>query len=439
MVVDRVPACVREIANGAKHICPKGFSYSDFVTFLCGLFFGLKSLSAITRFFPFAHSVSQLGRASRHIPHENLLSFNRKRLSRMVNGIEKPQERFVLATDDTLVRKFGLCPENCYWFDHTNNSTAKGRNYLVIAILDTYTGQAFPVSVVLLYGTQHANYHPRADHLKEQLLVLKEAGLGNLTLVADSWFADKELFEWLDKQGFDFEIEVKRNRKVTYLDKKVLGTLGKTRKVVYPKLSDVASTLKRNTAFSGGAPKQVAGGVVRLYGSSLRLKLACVWNEKDSKSQKPFAYYVTNKTNRCLSRIWALSRFRWGIESYFRNGKQDFAFDALPFEDGQAAFSLLVMGMFLVSSLELKRFVPEAKPIDIRSRPKTYVSLSSFVKTERNKSLQSTFRAALHFPKRKEVLIKHFQGRGHPDFACLKPRDKIKKDLLLQQQSFLRT
>lgn len=98
-----------------------------------------------------------------------------------------------------------------------------------------------------------------------------------------------------------------------------------------------------------------------------------------------------------------------------------------------------MLGLFLVSSLELKRFVPDAKPIGIRNRPKTYAPLSSFVKTERNKSLQSTFRAALHFPKRKEALIQHFQGRAHPNFAYLKPRDKIKKDLLLQQQLFLDT
>jgi hypothetical protein len=185
-------------------------------------------------------------------------------------------------------------------------------------------------------------------------------------------------------------------------------------------------TLKRNTAFSGGAPKQVAGGVVRLFGSPLRLKIVCVWNLSDSELHHPFAYYATNKTTRCLSRIWALSRYRWGIECFFRNGKQDFSFDALPFEDGQAAFSLLVLGMFLMNSLELKRFVPGAEPIGLRSRCKRYVALSTFVKTERAKAQQATFRAALTFPLRKIALLEHLNGRAHPSFVCFKPRDKIK-------------
>jgi len=182
---------------------------------------------------------------------------------------------------------------------------------------------------------------------------------------------------------------------------------------------------------SGGAPKQVAGGVVRLFGSHLRLKLACVWNEKDSKSQKPFAYYVTNKTPRCLSRIWALSRFRWGIECLFRKAKQDFAFDSLPFENGKAAFSLVVLGMFLITSLEIKRFVVEAKPINLPSRCKKFVPLSSYVKTERAKSEQSTIIGILHFPNRRQKLVDHFNGRAHPDFVCLKPRDKIQTKLVL--------
>jgi len=112
MVVDRVPACVREIANDAKHICQDGLSYFDFVALLCGLFFDLNTLSAITRFFPFARSVSQLGRASQKIPNEALLNLCCKRVSRIVNSIDKPKKRFVLATDDTLVRKFGFAPEN---------------------------------------------------------------------------------------------------------------------------------------------------------------------------------------------------------------------------------------------------------------------------------------------------------------------------------------
>jgi hypothetical protein len=102
-----------------------------------------------------------------------------------------PERRFVLAVDDTFVRKFGQSLENCYWFDHTSGSSKKGRNYLVLVVLDILTGHSYPIDVVLLKGKKHPAYRPRTDILKERLLVLKEKGLGSLTVVADSWFADK--------------------------------------------------------------------------------------------------------------------------------------------------------------------------------------------------------------------------------------------------------
>ena len=113
--------------------------------------------------------------------------------------------------------------------------------------------------MVLLKGTKHSEYRPRTEILKERLLVLKEAGLGSLTVVADSWFADKLFFEWLEKEEFVFEIEIRTNRKITSIDEKTLGSTGEKGKIVHPSASDVALGLKRNTSFSGGAQKQIAG------------------------------------------------------------------------------------------------------------------------------------------------------------------------------------
>jgi len=45
------------------------------------------------------------------------------------------------------------------------------------------------------------------------------------------------------------------------------------------------------------------------------------------------------------------------------------------------------------------------------------------------KSEQSTIIGILHFPNRRQKLVDHFNGRAHPDFVCLKPRDKIQKNL----------
>jgi hypothetical protein len=270
------------------------------------------------------------------------------------------------------------------------------------------------------------DYKPRIEALKERLLLLKKAGFGELTLVADACFSDKKFFEWLDSEGFTFEIEIRTNRKLTYLDKKALGSIGEKGKVVYPSASDVACTLKRNAAFSGGAPKQIAGGVVKLFGSSLRLKLAAVWNRDDSLKEKPFACYVTNRTGLCLSRIWALSRFRWGIECYFRASKQDFSFDALPTESSEAAFGLVVLGMFLYCNLELSRHDPHAVPMAKTERRQKYPPLSSHIKMLRQQSEERTYVRSLVMKPAREKILEHLRGRRNPDRSCLKPRDSAR-------------
>lgn len=428
MVVDYVPAVVRNIANDSKDLCCNGFNYSDFMTLLCGIFFGLDSFSAIVRTFVFSSSLSQLSRAATSIPSEALLKRNRNRIAKLIAQTPNAKQRFCLANDDTLVRKFGRCPENFYWFDHCLGSTYRGRNYLVMAVLDTYTGQAFPVTVALLHGVKSEKYKPRLEVVKEQLLILKTAGLGILPFTADSWFADKNFFQWLEEQKFDFEIEVKSNRKVTYLNKKQQGNIAENKRIVYPSISDVACSLKRNTAYSGGAPKQIAGGVARLYGSSQRIKFAAVWNIEDKPSDKPFAIYATNNTSRCLSRIWALSRFRWGIEVHFRQSKQEFAFDKYPVHDAKVAFNLIVLGMFLISSLELARFDKDAAPMEKKLRRKKYEFLSLFIQRIREEAFTKTIRRAFVMPSKREKIIDHFEGRLNPLYTCKKPRDKIKQN-----------
>ena len=434
MLSNSVVVSVRQIANDAKDLCSGDFTYKVFVSLLSGLFFGLPTLSAIVRVFTFSVSCSALSRGIASIPSESLMRRTRNKVSALIARTEHPERRYVLAIDDTFVRKFGTSAENCYWFDHTSGSSKQGRNFLVLVVIDVFTGHVYPIDVTLLKGKKHAEYQPRIELLKERLLLLKSADFGKLTLVADSWFSDKKFFSWLNENSFIFEIEIKTNRKITYLDKKILGSTSEKGKIVYPSASDAALTLKRNTAFSGGAPKQIAGGVVRLFGSSLRLKFACVWNNSDSIKDRPFACYVTNKTKMMPSRVWALSRFRWGIECYFRASKQDFSFDGLPTQSSEAALGLVILGMFLYCNIEIARYDPDAVPLEKKVSLKKYPPISSFVKSLRQANMEATFKRAMILKPMREKVLSHFLGRLDPKRVCLKPRDKIKinETLILQ-------
>jgi len=422
------------MANNTKDLCSKKFSLDVLIILLSGIFFGLESFCAIKRLFAFSLSVTSLSQAARAIPHESFLRRNRNRIVEKINEIKDAKNRFILVIDDTFCRKFGATEDNCYWFDHSLNTTLKGRNYLVIILLDTHTGQRFPLSVVLLYGKKHPQYQPRLTVLKKELLTLKKIGLGSFTVVADSWFAGADFFKWLEEQDFIFEIEVKQNRKITYFDKKQQGILDPKGKLKYPTIQDVAMSLKwRNTAYSGGAPKRVNGGVIRMYGSALRLKFVAVWNQNSSFETKPFAIYLTNKTEMCLSRVWALSRFRWGIECHFRASKQVFCFDKFPIHSAETALKIIVLGMFLISSLELKRFVLHAKPQDKKTIRSTYESFERYVRKMRMEHEQKNFQNILLHERNKKRALEHMNTVQNKKFACLKPRDKINNQIIYEK------
>ncbi len=427
MFISSVPSVIRDISNNTKDLCSKHFSVQMLTLFLTGIFFGLEGFCEMKRKLIFSFSVSSLSRSACHIPHESLLRRNRNRVAKMLSEIPNATQRFILITDDTLCRKFGMSTDNCYWFDHTTNTTLKGRNYLVLVLLDTHTGQCFPLSVVLLYGKKHKEHKPRLEELKKELLILKEHGLSSFTLSADSWFAASELFEWLDSNGFDFEIEIKKNRKITYLDKKQLGVIGEKGKMKYPSIHDVVMSMNwRNTTYSGGAPKKTNSGIIRLFGSPLRLKFTAVWNQHDSKDTSPFAIYITNKTSRRASRIWALSRFRWSIECHFRASKQSFSFDKFATHSSQTALKLIVLGMFLISSLELQRSYPNAKPADKKTIRSKIEPIEKYVKKIRIEHENKSYMRTLVQTTAREKAINHIKTVRNKSFVCLKPRDKIK-------------
>lgn len=220
------PSIVREICNNNKDLCDGHCSYQSFVALVTGIFWGYRSLSEIVRMFCASPSLSTLSEALRNLPARRLISRNINALSKMVQKEANATTRFSVLIDDTLSRQFGESKDNCYWFDHSLNKTILGRNYLVAVLVDNHTGRTYLLDIILLFGKKHAEYEARLKIVQTILLRLKAAKLGHLTVVADSWFASSEFFEWLDANAFTFEIEIKHNRKVTKLGRNKTETTG---------------------------------------------------------------------------------------------------------------------------------------------------------------------------------------------------------------------
>ena len=427
-----VPSILREIINDSKDIGTSNCSYKSFKTLMLGLFMGQTSFCDCSRNIVDSPSVSTLSRAAASLNGNKLFNRSVRKVANYISKQKNYKNRYILIADDTLKRKYG--EDSGFWFDHTTQAKMKGNNYLAIIVYDTYMGYTYPISFTLLYNKGHENYEKRTEVLKKELIKLKKLGFGELTLCADTWFGSHELFDWLETHNFKFEIQIKQNRKVTYYNK-TQTVISKNGKKSYPNAQDLACSLGRDVIFSGDKPKQAAGGVVKLFGSQLRLRMTAVWNKDSTPDEKPFSIYVTNRTEVTNSKVWVLARHRWAIECSFRLLKQVFRIDSFAVSPNSSE-NLVKTTLFMYSALEMKRqqknnSIP--RPTSASQKRTLYESLSAYIHRVRTESKNTFFTSALNNKNIKNKTLNHIKYRKNPERAVLKPRDRLK----IKQQSII--
>lgn len=345
-----VTSCPKEIREEADMFKGSlGGYYKAFTAVLCGYIFGFSSLSDIMRYFFFSPSVSTMDRFFQSKTYKNLNRYHRRRLMNLYTKTSKNINRYAWAVDDTIIPHWGKKIWGAYyWRDHSTGGHVWGHKLMVLGLIDKKRKILIPVFWEILHregkenlGEKHKKGNDVAFDLLQQATKM---GFPKYPVVMDSWFAGKELFEKLDKNGYKFVIELRSNRKVVKY----------SRSILYESVSDFFKNRFRHKIYYLNRPKWATCATLLLNKMEKKLKVVAVANKK-GLAHECFAYYATNQLAWDATKVWGLSRDRWSIEVQFRDLKQLFTLGEAAMRSKNAVETTISMSVIAMTVVRFKQ------------------------------------------------------------------------------------
>lgn len=331
-----------------------GSYYKAFTAIFCGYYLGISSFSDIVRYCFFSPSVSNMS-AMMNLP-DLFIKLNRRHRRRILSLLRKSNRdpsRYRWAIDDTIIPHWGKNIWGTYlWKDHNTDGYIYGHKLMVLGLVDTKRKVLIPIFWEILHR-EDKNKGKESIHRKGWEVALDllhqsvQFGFPKYTVVMDSWFAGKELFEKLNDAGFSFVIELKSNRKVVKHKK---TTLDESVAIFF-------SNRFRHKIWYLNRPKWASSATVTLNEMKDKVKVVAVANKK-GLAHECFAYYATNQLAWDATKVWGIARDRWSIEVQFRDLKQLFALGGAAVQSKQSvetSISITMIALTVVRLEQLKR------------------------------------------------------------------------------------
>ena len=345
------PKNIREVADEFKDFMTTT-QYRSFVAALCAGVFGIPGYCDIYRHMLFSNSVSSISNLyNSDNLWEKLNRRHRKRLLRLIKDLHSKPSRYMWVVDDTLLEHSGKKVWGAYkWKDHNSGNVVLAHKLLVLGILDRQARLLIPVYWEVLHrdlSTLTDEEIPEV-HEKAWIIALKkldeafELGFPKLTLSSDCWFGCEELFDELIDRGIDYEIEIRSNRNIAFHG----------RKKVDMRVDDFFKDRSRSPVYVGKNRKYGSEATVQLRGSKRKSKVVAIANTKKGEN---FAYYATNRLNWNASKVWKLSRDRWGIEVQFRDLKQLFTLGKAAVQSQNAVETAISIAAIALTVIRLQQ------------------------------------------------------------------------------------
>jgi len=288
-----------------------------------------------------------------------------------------------------------------------------GQKLMVLGIIDKKRKVLIPVFWEILHregkediGEKHRKGWEVAFGLLEQAT---QIGFPKYTVVMDSWFAGKELFEKLDNAGYSFVIELKHNRKVVQH--------GRSR--LYESVSFFFSNCFRHKIYYLNRPKWATCATLLLNDMKKKVKVIAVANKK-GLAHECFAYYATNRLAWDATKVWGISRDRWSIEVQFRDLKQLFTLGGAAMQSKYAVETTISISLIAMTVVRLEQLSQVNANENQNKRP---CSASSIVQKNVIESLK---RSILELASSNNTkAINKFKTRLRPENLSRKPTEKI--------------
>ena len=329
-----------------------GNYYKAFTAVFCGYYLGISSFSNIVRYLFFSPSVSNMS-AMMNCPDlfMKLNRRHRKRILSLLRKSKKDSSRYRWVIDDTIIPHWGKNIWGTYlWKDHNTDGYIYGHKLMLLGLVDTKRKVLIPVFWEILHREDKRKESIHKKGWEVALDLLNQAvqfGFPQYTVLMDSWFAGKELFEKLNNAGFSFVIELKSNRKVVKYK----------RTTFYESVKIFFSNRFRHKIWYLNRPKWASSAILTLNEMKDKVKVVAVANKK-GLAHECFAYYATNQLAWDATKVWGLARDRWSIEVQFRDLKQLFALGGAAVRSNQSvetSISITMIALTVVRLEQLKR------------------------------------------------------------------------------------
>lgn len=262
-----------------------------------------------------------------------------KKVKKMVRQIES--ENGCLVVDDTIVEK-EYTDENdivCWHYDHTKGRNVKGFN--ILNMLYYSSGISIPVSFEVIRKTQiytdeHGNKKRKSEETKnilvrKMLLTTIHNQIPFRFVLMDSWFAAKENFEFIEKNGKHFIAALKSNRLFALSLEDLYNS--RFQKVEEIKLKD----------------KEALRGYLKGYDQEVLLVRRIFTNKDGSISTLDL---VCSDTSLSGDEVATIYQKRWKVEEYHKSLKSNAAVAKSPTRRVTTQMSHIVMSMIAVFKLE---------------------------------------------------------------------------------------
>jgi hypothetical protein len=279
-------------------------------------------------------------------------------IRKLGSSIETDPERFRIAFDSTENprRISGLA--HCGNWASSNGSIFFGLNIMVLALVDTKTGSAYPLMWARCQKKGSNQNHKRGWQLViDMLSQLRVEGFTNVTVVGDSWFDGNAFLEALVSMKVRFVIEAKSTRRYH---------INESSNSIRLRADKMLEDAKKEATQVGTREKQIEPGlknaryVSRVYGfiqldvktkKAMKLQIVGAFNHPREKS--PFSIYISNELLKPSTWHWGSARARWNIEVLFRDLKQLLSWGQPPFETSEGALMTLTLPLLIVNALRL--------------------------------------------------------------------------------------
>ena len=239
--------------------------------------------------------------------------------------------------DDSVNHKTGKeLPGVGRFYDHAEGETVWGQNLVYAFYADEKT--AYPLAFRLYDDDDDRTKYDLAREIITELE--DEVGVPADTYLMDSWFThDSNLTEYIESYGKDWVGPLRSNRQVTYGGEEIrVDALAERIDTVEREIDDETYkiwTQKRSVSELG----------------EVRLLIAEKVTEEDDEN--PVRYFASNKIGAPSEHLIRSYSFRWPVEVFFEDSKQDLGFGDCEVRDEGGASRHWHLQMLAYSLLRL--------------------------------------------------------------------------------------